>query len=1110
GEWLTSLGLEQYARHFIENSVDLSVVRDLTEKDLQELGVLLGHRRKILRAIAELPRPSAASYGPAAKALRKEAERRRLTVMFCDLVGSAALAARLDPEDMREVIRAYNGCIAEVIGRHEGTVVRYLGDGALAYFGYPRAHEDDAERAVRAALALVEAVAALPTRTGDPARARVGVATGTVVIGNVADEDPANRGTIIGETPNLAQRLQAIAEAGSVVISSGTRRLTGGLFDYRDLGCVTLKGWSEPVPAWQVLGPSAIASRFEALRNKPPIPPLGRDEEIERLLRRWRYAVQGEGRAVLLTGEPGIGKSHLALELERRLADERHFSVRCFCSAHHTNSVLFPVIGHLAMAARLERADSATKRRAKLKALIARAGIVGEESFALLADLLSLPPDPQQGIARLPPQKQKERTVAALLAQLEGLAASRPVLVIFEDLQWIDPTSLELLALAVERIPPLRVLLMMTARPEFVPPWPGHAHVTTIPLTRLSRSDGAALVERVTAGKALPPEVMKQILARTDGIPLFIEELTKTVLESDWLRERGSDYVLGGALPPLAIPATLDASLMARLDRLASVREVAQIGAVIGREFSYELLSAVAGLPRDKLEEALFQLVRSGLVFCRGEIPDAVYTFKHTLVRDAAYAQLLKGRLSQIHAAIAEAIEKGLGEIADGQPELLAHHLSEAGLVARAIPYWLRAGQRAATRFANLEAVAHLERGIDAMERLPPGSAKDRLELDLHLTLGPCLIAARGHASRECVASFIRSRELCERLGDVAEYPQVISWLVSASIMRAELAEAQQGAATLVDLAEARGNRPAFLSAARAEAMILLFTGRLPQANEMAERAIKAFETSDEETKLAARTAGQDAGAAILALDSWILWALGHIDRSVGRMNASLRRAESIQHPHTSAYVAHYASLLHILRGEPDAGLGHAERCLALADEHGFAQFAALARAERAICQSASDPLLQTLRDAMRMLDEWFGSGMQLGITVLVCPTLLNCGQATQALDFIERAIAAIERNGERLFEAELCRFKARALLLCNAQGALTGAEDLLRRALATARGQEARSLELRAAIDMAALFADQGRREEACGVLAPVYQWFTEGSETGDLRNARELLERL
>ncbi len=1113
-EWLASIGLGEYAQRFDENAIDLSVVRDLTEQDLKDLGVLLGHRRKMLRAIAELkgdvPPTSQTGTKPAP---RDGAERRQLTVMFCDLVGSSALSARLDPEDLRVVIGAYHACIAEVIARNEGVIARYMGDGVLAYFGFPQAHEDDAEQATRAGLALVDAVANLKTDIGTELQVRVGIATGMVVVGDLTGEGAAKEQAVIGETPNLAARLQAFAKPGMVLICESTHRLTDGHFDYRNLGPVALKGWAEPIPAWQVLGASGVESRFEAQHKTRLKALIGRDEEIELLLRRWQDAARGEGCVVLLTGEPGIGKSHIALALEERVQAEPHITLRQFCSAHHTNSALYPFTRQLERAARFERSDSPAERFAKLETLLVRSGADADRVVVPLASLLSLPPNDRYRVPELSPQKRKEMTLAALLAQLNGLAAQQPVYLIFEDVHWADPTSLELLTVTLERVPRLRVLMLITARPEFTPPWPGHAHVTTVSLTRLSRRNGAALIERVTAGKTLPDEVMDQILARTDGVPLFVEELTKTVLETGLLQERDDHYVLNRPLPSMAIPTTLHASLMARLDRLAPVREVAQIGAVVGREFSHELLSTVAGLPRERLEEALAELVRSELVFCRGEIPQAVYTFKHALVRDAAYSGLLKSRRAALHATIADAFEQRFPEIVVAQPETLAHHLTEAGLFEKAVGYWLQAGKKAAMRSANLEAIAHSQRGIEASGHLPDGAQKDRLELDFQLVLGPSLIATQGPASNKAVATFARARELCERLGDPPEHLQVMFWLTTASVIRGELPRAQETIAALLDLAEARGDRPALLNAMRGQAMIRLFMGHLAGAREVIQRAVEAFEASSEEERLAARAAGQDAGVADLALMSWALWLLGQADTAITRINGAIQRADAISHPHSQAYACYYASILHALRGELLIAHGYAERCLGLSEEHGFRQWRGLAHAIRGICVSLLDPSSSALEEIRTAFDEYRGAGYQLGITalyVLLCPALLSSHKYEAALDLIEQGLATVNRNSERIFEAELYRLKARALLAHGAPEARIEAQSLLDQALTTARSQHAKALELRATRDLAALWIDQGKREQALDFLAPIYAWFTEGFDTQDLKQAKALLDQL
>jgi class 3 adenylate cyclase/tetratricopeptide (TPR) repeat protein len=1109
-EWLGSIGLGEYAQRFAENAIDFSTLRDLTEQDLKDLGVLLGHRRKMLRAIAELddaPAPAESATKPESP---DEAERRHLTVMFCDLVGSTALAARLDPEDMRTLIGAYHRRITEVISRHQGIIGRYMGDGVLVYFGYPQAHEDDAEQAVRAGLALVDAVAKLPTDTDVALSARIGIATGVTVVGDLTGEGAAQEQVAIGETPNLAARLQTLADPGTVFICPTTRRLTGGHFDYRDLGPQALKGWAEPISVWRVLSASGVVSRFAAM-HKTKLPALfGREEEIELLLRRWRHATQEEGRVVMLTGEPGIGKSHIALALDERLQSESHITLRYFCSAHHTNSALFPFISQLERAAWFKHSDTPAEKLSKLDALLAQS-THDPEHVAVLANLLALPTDDHYRLQDLAPQKRKEKTLTALLAQLDGLAAHRPVFIIFEDVQWMDPTSLELLAATVEHVPRLRALLLVTARPEFTPPWPNYPHLTTISLTRLGRRYGAALVERVTGGKTLPKEVMDQILAHTDGVPLFIEELTKMVLEGGLLQERDGHYVLGRPLPPLAIPTTLQASLMARLDRLSLVREVAQIGAVAGRDFHYELLNAVAGLPRERLDEALDQLVRSELVFRRGEIPNAVYTFKHALVRDAAYTGLLKSRRAQMHGAMANALEQQFPEIVQTQPETLAHHLTEAGLTEKAIGYWLQAGKNAALRSANLEAIAHLQRGIEGTGQFPAGEAKDRSELDLQLVLGPCLSATHGPAAGNALATFARARELCERLGQPPEYLQVMFWLATASVVRGELPQALDAIAGLPSAAAARGNQPALLNGIRGQGMILMFMGQIVEAREALGRAIELFDASQEADRTAARTAGQDAGVSILVLMAWVLWILGQVDEAVSRMTAALERADAVHHAHTHAYAWYYASVLHALRGEPAIAQGYAERCLAISEQHGFSHWLGLSRAIRGICAALLDASAGRLDEVKTSLEEYQRAGYQLGLTVqfvLLCPALLLRNQPEAALEIIDHGLSIVNQNSERFCEAELYRLKARALLLRGT--AEIEAESLLDQALRTARGQQARSLELRAATDLARLWMRKGKRAEARDVLESTYRCFSEGFDTPDLKEANAVLVQL
>src|SRR5438034_540641 len=738
-EWLASLGLSEYAQRFAENAIDLSVLRDLTEQDLKDLGVLLGHRRKILRAVVELDGVTATE-----PALRTEAERRHLTVMICDLVGSTGLSARLDPEDMRAVIDAYHAACARITRNYDGFLAEFRGDGILAYFGYPLAHEDDAERTVRAGLDILAAVGRLETRAAEPLAVRIGVATGVVVIGDLSREGALREHAVVGETPNLAARLQTLAEPGSIVVAASTRRLLGDLFRLRDLGRHEVKGIAEPVAAWAVEGMSPSESRFEAVRTARLTDLIGREDEIDFLLERQRLAWKGEGQIMLISGEPGIGKSRLAAALAERIAGEPHTRLRYQCSPYHTNSALRPFIAQLERAAGFTADETSEQRLDKLEAVLAMGASQVQAVAPLFAALLAIPFGDRYLPLALSPTQHRRRTLAALLDQFEGLARQQPILLSFEDAHWADATSLELLDLTVERVRQLPVLALFTFRPEFEPPWVGLPNVGSLTLGRLSSNDVENMVARVTAGRVLPVEVMKQIVSKTDGNPLFVEELTKTVLETGILVEDAEVYRLEGPLPPLAIPETLQDSLMARLDRLAPVREIAQLGAAIGREFSYSLVRALVGRDETALKHGLAQLEQAGLVFRRGEPPEAVYSFKHALVRDAAYESVLKSRRHQLHGQIARALEERFAEIVASQPEIVAHHFTEAGLVEPAIDYWLKAGQQAARRSANAEALNHFARGLDLLPKIDDPMLRNKSELQLQTSLGNALRATKG------------------------------------------------------------------------------------------------------------------------------------------------------------------------------------------------------------------------------------------------------------------------------------------------------------------------------------------------------------------------------
>ena len=634
--WLQDLGLERYVPAFRDNDIDAEVLPKLTADDLISLGVTsVGHRRKLLDAIASLGMavPTAVVTAPAPGApAQVDAERRQLTVMFCDLVGSTALSTRHDPEDLRELIADYHRVVSNTVGRFDGFVAKYMGDGVLIYFGYPQAHEDDAERAVRAGRAVIEAVGQLPAR--EDLSVRLGIATGLAVVGDLIGEGAAQERGVVGETPNLAARLQALAMPNTLVIAEATRRQVGGLFDLADLGPQALAGFAEPQPAWRVIGESGMLSRFEALRSGTT-PLVGRDEEVELLTRRWQQAKSGEGRVVLISGEPGIGKSRLTVALSEHIEAESHTRLRYFCSPHHQDSALYPFIAQLERAAGFARDDAVDAKLGKLRTLLAPAAR-DDDDTALLSELLSLPSSAAD--LNLSPQRKRETLFEAFLHQLEAEARRRPALMVFEDAHWIDPTSRELLDLAVDRVRHLPVLLAITFRPEFQPPWSGRSHVTGLALNRLGERDGKVLVQKLAGNAALTPDIVAEIVERTDGVPLFVEELTKAVLESAAQGDRVSAVLATKSLAAKSVPATLHASLIARLDRIGpTAKEIAQIGAVLGREFSYELIEPVAQRPEKELQAALDQLGDSGLLFCRGLPPHASYLFKHALVQDAAY-----------------------------------------------------------------------------------------------------------------------------------------------------------------------------------------------------------------------------------------------------------------------------------------------------------------------------------------------------------------------------------------------------------------------------------------------------------------------------------------
>jgi class 3 adenylate cyclase/predicted ATPase len=1122
GGWLRSLGLQQYEAVFRENAIDETVLPDLTDQDLEKLGVLLGHRRKLLRAIASLENTEKASSAihtsappPATPISQDAAERRQITVMFSDLVGSTALSARMDLEDLREIISAYQKCTAEVVHRFGGFVAKYLGDGVLVYFGYPEAHEDDAERAVRAGLEVVAAVRDLKVYAA--LQTRVGIATGLVVVGDLVGSGEAQERGIVGETPNLAARLQGIAEPDTVVIGETTRRLLGNLFELKDFGARDLKGIAGPVRAWVALRASTVESRFEALHASGLTALVGREEEIELLLRRWSRAKSGDGQVVLLSGEAGIGKSRLTAALLEILASEPHTRLRYFCSPQHTDSAFYPIIGQMARAAELAHDDNAKAKLDKLDALLAQTSTSPEQA-ALFAEMLSLPNDRRYpSLDELTSEQRRQRTLEALRSQLEALAHQNPVLMIFEDAHWADPTTLEVFGRIVDRITTLCVLLILTFRPEFEPPWIGRPHVTALTLNRLAEREIGAIIDRVVGNKLLSADIRQDIIERSDGIPLFIEEMTKAVVEA--ASEGAADQTVA-AMPSSsrAVPASLHASLMSRLDRLGAAKEVAQIGAAIGREFSHTLLAAVVRKPEAELGSALDRLIAAGLLFRQGVPPHATYLFKHALVQDAAYGTLLREPRRTLHARIADTLESQFVEIAENQPELLARHCTEAGLIEKAAGLWGKAGQRSLARSALIEAAEQLTRSLDQIATLPPTPALRRRQIQLRVALINPLIHVKGYAAAETRLAAERARqsiEQAEALGEPPEDPLLLfSALHSFWVMNyvAFDGDACCDLAThFMALAERQSAPVPLMVGHHLMGVSLTFTGALLEAQAHYNQAIALYDPDVHRAQ--AMRFGQDVGVAILTRRSFALWALGYPDAATADIAQALRYAREMGQAATTMYVLGTTSEVSLYCGNYAAATALIDELVALADEKSSLFW----RAHGMLMRGWALALTGKAADAVQMVTSGFTAYRSTGANLLV-PSLLSClARAYSQLSLFDaaqqcilEAMTTIEGTKQRWCEADVHRM-AGEIALMPPKRDVAKAEADFQHALAIARAQQAKSWELRAAMSMARLWQrDLGKRDEARDLLAPVYGWFTEGFNTRDLKEAKALLDDL
>jgi class 3 adenylate cyclase/predicted ATPase len=1137
--WLENSGFGKYADTFEDNDIGPDVLAQITESHLEQLGVSLGDRLRLLQAInGEIVRTIQTSAfvvsdGMGARSLASEtlaitaasnperssdAERRPLTVMFCDLADSTALSTRLDPEDLQDVIRAYQEVSTKRVREYEGYVAKYMGDGILVYFGYPKSLERNAERAVRSALSIVEFMAVLNQTMGREKgieiAVRIGIATGMVMVGEVVGEGMAQERTVIGEAPNMAARLQSLARRNGIIIGSLTKELSGDAFDYDDMGSHELKGISGLVKAWGVLelrdDTILDADEDEADGAASLQPLIGRDEEIGLLRRAWQSTKEeGRGQIVTISGEAGIGKSGLIDGLRAEIRTEGMPAITFRGSLYHSSSALYPVIEYLKRLASWQPEDGGETRLDKLEAALKALDQPLDETVPLLASLLSLElPKDRYPPLTLTPQQQRRQTHDAIIAMALETAERQPFLQLWEDLHWADPSTLELLGHLIEQAPTVSILMVLTARPEFVPSWPVRSHITPITLNRLERPHAEALIARVVGLKPLPEDVVDHIVTKTDGVPLYVEELTKTILASDILIDTGERFELAGTLSSLAIPDTLQESLMARLDSLPQVRELAQLGSVLGREFAYEMISGLSTVAEGVLQEGLGQLVDAELLYQRGRPPRARYVFKHALIQDAAYQSLLRRTRQQSHRLVAELLEFRFPEIVETQPELVAHHYAEAGLEEQAISYCHRAGQRASARSAHQEALSHFTMGLTLLQSLPETQARHQQELRLQTALGASAIITRGHGAQEVEAAYSRARQLCQQLGDNEDVFPVLFGLWRLYVARPDLALTQQLAEELQGLAERSGVEQLQVVGHYAAGAAYIWAGELGSARRNLEEVEARY--APEQRSHPIFQVGQDPGIACRAYAGKTLWLMGYPEQSLAKMEGSLMLARELDHHFSLAFALCIASMGLQFRGDGQGVLERADTGVNLSTEHGFPHWLAFSKIMRGWAVADLGQTEEGLRQMGEGLSEWRGTGAELFVPYylsLKAEAYSDLDQIDEGLDALGEALEATQRTGEVWWNAELHR-RTGALLLRKTSPDVPRAESCFQEALLVARRQQAKSFELRAAIDLAQLWRDQGKPINAGDLLESVYNWFTEGFDTADLKYAKALFD--
>ncbi len=1087
-EWLKELGLEQYAGVLAENDIDFDILSDLEENDFEKLGLSLGHRRKLLKAIAAL-QPTPEKSEPATQ----EAERRQVTVLFSDLVGSTALANEIDPEDMRALIQRYQDVCAGAIARFDGFIAKFMGDGVLAYFGYPQAQEDAAERSVYAALAIIEGLTQLKGPDEQALATRVGIATGLVVIGDIIGSGAAREHSIVGETPNLAARLQTLAEPNSVLVSQSTHHLLGRQFNYQSLGEQVIKGFANPVQVWRVLREAAVTSRFAAGRAARAGPFIGRVQEIGLLLDRWQLAKECEGQVVFLSGEAGMGKSRMVDALRERIADDPYYHLIFQCSPYHTNSALHPVIGQFERSAGFMLGDSAATKLEKLEALLSATDNLSDSTRGLFADLLSIPLDDRYPPLELSPPQRKAATIAAIVHQLSQLAEQKPVLFILEDAHWIDPTTQELVTRVIDSIASMCVLVLITARPEFLSPWTGRDHVTSLALSRLSKMQCTELIAGVVASGVLKSALVEDIVAKTDGVPLFIEELTKAVMES--------------ATPDRpAVPATLQDSLMARLDRLGPAKEIAQVASVIGQQFSYALLEAVAPASAGDVATGIARLVDAGLAFPQSRASEPSFSFKHALMRDVAYDNLLRGRRQQIHERVARALEEHFPAVAESEPELLAQHFGQAGLADLACNYRERAGDRAAARSNFAEAVAHFSAGLTEAGKSREGPDRSRRELTLLLKLGPPLAMMKGAQNAEVEELYQRAHEMGTTLADeIGLFKATWGLWYSANIGR-KLEKARDRAQELVALAQQSTDQDLLLEAFHCRWSTAFFRGDVATTLKDSRQGVERYDPA-RHSWMGSVFGGHDPGVCAGQVHATALCLSGFTAEGKKRFDQALSLAEQLKQPHNLAHALQGGMLMHQLAGDHE-GVGLVgQRLIELVDKYNFPPH----RLHALIITGWANAVGQDSKAGLELIEAEFPRASAIGYffgyyAALLAEARAKFGGVSNALTLLHSAIETLTEPGIGFCVPELYRLQGMCLLRLdsrNGEEAMTS----LQTAVGIAKQQRALLFQLKAAINMAEAAASIGQPERGLQPLRDLCANLPEGFDAPQLAEAKRHL---